>query len=291
MVLKRTDIACFVASWADKATNLRSIAASLNIALDALVLVDDSPFERNLVRRALPMVTTLELPLDTSLFAQCIADAGCFELRHLTDEDLARTSLYQGNNRREALKLEHTDIRTYLESLNMELRWSEFDRVGVSRITQLVNKTNQFNLRARRYKEREVLDIIEDPDAIGLQFRLVDQFGDNGIIAVLIGRFVGDVVEIDTWLMSCRVLGRQVEVAMLCIFIQEVRRRGAETLRGEYLPTDRNGIVRDLYPRLGFIRSTAAGPAETWTLDLADHVDQSYPMRVVYVGNGPREAR
>jgi FkbH-like protein len=270
MVLKLDDIACFVANWTDKATNIRQIAEQLNIGIDSLVFVDDNPFERNIVRRELPMVAVPELPEDVG---RCLADAGYFEALRVTNEDFERVGQYRANNARENLRASHTDVAGYLRSLNMELRWQPFDRVGLQRIVQLINKTNQFNLTTRRYTESDVLSIMANARALTLQLRLVDQFGDNGIISIIIGKPEGDTMVLDTWLMSCRVLGRQVEEATMNIVAAEAVRLGAERLVGQYIPTKKNGMVRDHYPKLGFerIASDESSDASLWNLNLGQY--------------------
>jgi FkbH-like protein len=286
MVLRRNDIACFVANWIDKASNLRTIAERLNIGLDSLVFVDDNPFERDLVRRELPMVGVPELPEDPGLFAQTISDAGYFEAVALTGEDMERSARYQANLARETLKNDTTDVEGYLRGLNMELRWSPFDRVGSQRIVQLVNKTNQFNLTTRRTDEAAVLALIGDPQALTLQLRLLDQFGDNGVIAIVIGRFdegTGDL-RLHTWLMSCRVLGRQVEAATLNVIAGHARVLGAVRLIGEYVQSAKNGMVREHYARLGFdlLERSAAGHT-SWALALPDFQPRPSFIRTVGV--------
>jgi len=274
MVLKRCDIACFVANWDDKPANLRTIARTLNIGLDALVFVDDNPFERNLVRQTLPMVTVPELPDDPTHYAQTIADAGYFEALAITEEDRARTAQYQGNAARAAAQESATDVPAYLRALDMTLIWRRFDRAGLPRIVQLINKTNQFNLTTRRTTEAEVQAAIDDPRAVGLQLRLTDRFGDNGVIAVVVGRLQDDEdLLIETWLMSCRVLGRQVEQATLAVLAQAARRLGARRLIGEYRPSGRNAMVQDHYASLGFtVTATDPGGASRAVLALADDV-------------------
>jgi FkbH-like protein len=253
MVLKRVNISCFVANWSDKASNIRQIAQELNIGIDSLVFVDDNPFERNLVRQELPMVAVPEVGEDPTSFIAAIADAGYFEGLSVTDEDRDRTTQYQGNKAREALKASVTDLESYLRGLEMQLVWKTFDRIGLPRVVQLINKSNQFNLTTRRYTEEDVLAVMDDPTAFGLQLRLLDRFGDNGIIAIIIGclRDSHDL-EIDTWLMSCRVLGRQVEPTTLNLIADQAQKLGARRLVGEYIPTKKNGMVKDHYQRLGF---------------------------------------
>ncbi len=285
MRLALSDIASFVANWNDKPANIRAIAQELNIGLDSLVFVDDNPFERALVRRELPMVAVPELPDEPALYADCVAAAGYFEAVAVTAEDRARGAQYQANRERAALAGAATDLESYLRSLEMRLLWRRFDRIGLARIVQLINKTNQFNLTTRRYDEAGVVAVMEDPRAFGLQLRLLDRFGDNGIIAIVIGRLADDAdpaigrladdadpvdVVIDTWLMSCRVLGRQVEEATLDLVAEQARRLGATRLIGDYRPTERNGMVAEHYAKLGFTPiAVDPGGAARYGLDLA----------------------
>jgi FkbH-like protein len=272
MLLKRSDIACFVANWTDKATNLRQIASELNIGLDSLVFADDNPAERAIVRRELPMVAVPELPDDPTLFASTIAAAGYFESLRLTQEDLDRSAQYQANARRSSLLASATDLQGYLRSLEMRAIWNRFDRVGQPRIVQLINKTNQFNLTTRRVTDEEIAALIEDARALTLQVRLLDSFGDNGVIAIVAGKFVPGTkdIRIDIWLMSCRVLGRQMEEATLNLVVQQARELGATRLIGVYRPTPKNGMVREHYQRLGFTPAGGQGDATEWVLTLAD---------------------
>lgn len=260
MVLKRQDIACFVANWTDKASNIRSIAHTLSIGLDAMVFVDDNPVERDQVRGELPMVAVPEIPEDPALVVSVLARAGYFESLGVTSDDRNRSAQYQGNVQREILRSGSADMASFLSGLEMRMFWRQFDRVGLQRTTQLINKTNQFNLTTRRYSEEEVAAVIDDPASFGLQLRLVDRFGDNGIIAVIICRQLeGRPTDwyIDTWLMSCRVLGRQVEITTLKLLVEQAARLGAKRLIGEYKPTKKNKMVENHYVNLGFTRTQA----------------------------------
>jgi FkbH-like protein len=270
MVLQRGDIACFVANWADKAANIRAIAEQLNIGLDSMVFVDDNPFERTLVRESLPMVAVPEVGDDPADFAGILSDAGYFEAVTVTREDRERSGQYQGNQLREQLRASTTDLPSYLKSLDMRLAWRQFDKVGLSRIVQLINKTNQFNLTTRRHTEADILAVMADERSFGLQLRLVDRFGDNGIIAIVIGRLQADDLVLDTWLMSCRVLGRQVEAATLNLVAAEARKLGRARLVGLYVPAAKNMMVRDHYEKLGFtvVERDEAGGSRA-VLDLA----------------------
>ncbi len=281
MALRRSDISAFVANWDDKATNIRRLAAELNIGLDSLVFVDDNPFERELVRTELPMVAVPEVPDEPALVVGCLADAGYFESVGLTTDDRRRTELYRTNASRAALAAETTDLEQHLRSLDMRLIWRRFDRDGLARIVQLINKTNQFNLTTRRYTEAEVAALVGATDALGLQFRLTDRFGDNGMIAVVIGRHREAALEIETWLMSCRVLGRGVERATLSVLAGEASAVGLRSLVGTFRPTAKNGMVRDHYERLGFVRRSCEGEQTTWALDLQTFKPEEVPMAIV----------
>jgi FkbH-like protein len=274
MPLKREDIASFIANWSDKPANLRGVAEELNIGLDALVFIDDNPFERELVRRELPMVAVPEITDDPTTYAQTLADAGYFEAVTITDEDRTRSGQYQGNRQRNELKASATDLDSYLRGLEMRLVWRRFDRVGLSRAVQLINKTNQFNLTTRRYSEADVLGVMEDDRAFGAQLRLIDRFGDNGIIAIVIGRLVEEEdVLIDTWLMSCRVLGRQVEPTTLNLVATLAREMGGRRLIGEYIATTKNAMVKDHYAKLGFCAIDGAGAnTSRYALDLTKFI-------------------
>ncbi len=286
MVLRQSDIACFVANWQDKAENLRYIAQTLNIGLDSLVFVDDNPAERRLIRSELPTVAVPELPDDPAEYVQCLAAAGYFEAIEITAEDRERTQLYRANASREALRQTSTDLGSYLNGLDMQLIWSPFDAAGFKRIVQLINKTNQFNLTTRRYTDAEVSTLMRDPDVVTLQLRLTDVHGDNGMIAVVIGRRVNEnsenILEIDTWLMSCRVLGRGVEEATLNILSRRAGEMGCTRLTGEFKPTAKNSMVSEHYGRLGFdLLATNEDGSTQWTLPLNRFTERAVPMRVL----------
>jgi FkbH-like protein len=282
MALRLPDIASFVANWQDKPSNLRHIAKSLNIGLDSLVFVDDNPFERELVRQELPMVAVPELPEDPALYVQCLASAGYFESTSITLEDRERNQQYQANARRDVLRAQSTDLDGYLRSLEMRMTWAPFSRSNLARITQLINKTNQFNLTTRRYGEPEVAALIDAPKVLSLQLRLEDRFGDNGIIGIVIGTLGEDAcLELDTWLMSCRVLGRGVEDATLGLVVNEARRLGASSVRGLYLPTPKNSMVKDHYRKLGFEPLGGDGsPASRWVQRVDQHVAKTHHIEL-----------
>ncbi|MGY8679173.1 HAD-IIIC family phosphatase [Bradyrhizobium sp. UFLA05-153] len=283
MLLKEDHIAVFQANWEDKASNIRAIAKELALGLESLVFLDDNPVERALIRRELPDVGVPELEEDPANYARTLAAAGYFEAIGFSDEDRARAEMYQGNARRLSLMGQTADIESYLRSLEMRIVFGEFDSRTRARVAQLINKSNQFNLTTRRYSEPQVTQLERDPGVMTLHARLIDKFGDNGIICVIICRASSaDAWTIDTWLMSCRVLGRRVEQAILAEILQQARARGINTLIGEYRPTERNDMVREHYGRLGFeeIERSADG-ATRWELSTSTRLEE-VPMTVLY---------
>jgi FkbH-like protein len=277
MLLKEEHIAVFQANWTDKAANLRAIAETLNIGVDALVFLDDNPFEREQVRAELPMVGVPEVGSDPALYPRILAAAGYFEAVAFTDEDRARAEQYQANAQRAAMLTSSGDIGEYLASLDMVCTIGRVDRLTRPRVAQLINKSNQFNLTTRRYTEQEVAELEQDSSVHPIQIRLVDRFGDNGIISVIVARALGEDWEIDTWLMSCRVLGRGVETAALSHLVEAARRAGARSLIGRYFPTKKNIIVADHYAKLGF---QPAGETD-WRLSVQDYTAPDLPMTVI----------
>jgi FkbH-like protein len=276
MALRRADFAAFVANWEDKAANLRTIAQQLNIGLDSLVFVDDSPVERARVREALPMVAVPEMPDDPAHYVRVLADAGYFEAVSLTPDDLQRAGQYAANAEREALRDGASGVEDFLRGLGMSVVYSAFEARDLPRVAQLINKTNQFNTTTKRYSLDEVAAIAAVPENITLQFRLLDRLGDNGLVSTMIIRPAEDapaVFEIDNWVMSCRVFGRKLEYEAMNIAVDAVRRRNARALRANYVPTAKNSVIRELYPQLGFTAVAKADGAGTtrWLLDLAKY--------------------
>jgi FkbH-like protein len=270
MLLKEDHITVFQANWRDKASNIKAIANELSLGLQSIVFLDDNPVERNLVRQLLPEVAVPELPSDPAFYARTLAAAGYFESVVFSAEDVRRARYYQDNARRVGLQKEAGDIEAYLASLQMEITFEPFDETGRARILQLINKSNQFNLTTRRYTEAGLAATEQDPDCFTLQVRLSDAFGDNGMISVIICRSPATSEwEIDTWLMSCRVLGRRVEQMVLREILRHAKSRGIRRLVGIYRPTDRNHLVEDHYAKLGFSAiSTDKDGTVTWELDV-----------------------
>ncbi len=286
MLLKLDHIAVFQANWNDKATNIQAIAEELVLGLDAMVFLDDNPVERGLVRRLLPQVAVPELPEDPAYYARTLAAAGYFEATAFASEDLKRAGFYQDNAKRASLQKQVGGVDAYLASLDMTITFQPFDATGRARIVQLINKSNQYNLTTRRYTDPEVAEAELDPEVFTLQVRLKDIFGDNGMISVVICR-PGDagMWEVDTWLMSCRVLGRRVEHMVLGGILDHARAAGIRKLIGTYRPTDRNKLVVDHYAKLGFAKVNEEESGLTrWELVVAGAAPESAPMKMVSHG-------
>jgi FkbH-like protein len=293
MLLKLDHIAVFQANWNDKATNIQAIADELSLGLDAMVFIDDNAMERGLVRRLLPQVAVPELPEEPAYFARTLAAAGYFEAVTFAGEDLKRAGFYQDNARRATLLKQASGVDAYLASLDMTITFQPFDATGRARIVQLINKSNQYNLTTRRYTEPEVIEAENAPGVFTLQVRLADIFGDNGMISVVICR-PGEAAkwEIDTWLMSCRVLGRRVEHMVLREVLEHAHAAGIQKLIGTYLPTDRNNLVVDHYAKLGFTQIGEGSSGLTrWELTVEGTVPEPAPMKVVSTGFSADEKR
>jgi FkbH-like protein len=286
MLLKLDHIAVFQANWKDKATNIQAIAEELSLGLDAMVFLDDNPVERGLVRKVLPQVAVPELPEDPACYARTLAAAGYFEAVAFAAEDSKRADYYQDNAKRVNLQRQVGGVDAYLGSLDMTITFQPFDATGRARIVQLINKSNQYNLTTRRYTEPEVMAVENEPEAFTLQVRLADIFGDNGMISVVICRPQDDGVwDIDTWLMSCRVLGRKVEHMVLREILEHARAAGVHKLVGTYRHTDRNKLVVDHYTKLGFSKVDEKTPGLTvWELLVENANPESAPMKVVSHG-------
>jgi len=289
MLLKLEHIAVFQANWKDKATNIQAIAEELSLGLDSMVFLDDNPVERGLVRKLLPQVKVPELPEDPAWFARTLAAGGYFEAVTFASEDLKRAGFYQDNAKRAGLQKQVGGVEAYLASLDMTITFQPFDATGRARIAQLINKSNQYNLTTRRYTEPEVTEAENDPEVFTLQVRLADIFGDNGMISVVICR-PGETGawDMDTWLMSCRVLGRKVEHMVLREILQHARAAGICRLTGTYKPTDRNKLVVDHYARLGFAKVAEEESGLTcWELSVEDAKPERAPMKIVSHGFAP----
>ena len=285
MLLKEEHICVFMANWQNKASNLEVIAKTLNIGLDALVFMDDNPVEREQVRSELPMVAVPELPEDVSYYARTVKNAGYFEAVSFSEEDKIRAAQYSENAKRTELKSVTRDMKQFLTSLEMQIHIAKIDELSLMRATQLINKTNQFNLTTKRYTQNEIETFMRDNNWLSLQVRLEDKFGDNGLISVALVKQEKNCFIIDSWLMSCRVLGRRVEEAVLDAIVQEARLKSILEIVGHYIPSEKNAMVEQHYKKLGFkhLKSgkiSEEGRLETfWSMDVAEYKYHKLPFK------------
>jgi len=264
MILRLEDIAIFVANWNNKADNIKHIQATLNIGFDSMVFLDDNPFERNLVREHLPAVVVPELPDDPSLYVPHLCALNLFETASFSSEDLQRTKLYQEEAARNDFQQSFTSIDDYLISLAMVSEVKPFDDFSLPRVAQLTQRSNQFNLRTVRYTVADIDRLRKAEDYLTMSFQLEDKFGDHGLIGLIILKQLDEAEAfIDTWIMSCRVLKRGMEEFIVNQMARQARARGLKRLIGEYLPTSKNNMVKDLYRQMGFTARDGQ-----WELDL-----------------------
>ena len=292
-VLKLKDFSAFHASWDPKPHAMRAIAAELNIGLDSLVFVDDNPAERALMRDQLPEVATPEVGSDVARFAEILEAEHYFDVHRIVQDDLSRSAYYDTNAKRSAHQAAFADYGEFLASLAMTAEIAPFTSIYVERITQLINKTNQFNLTTRRYTSAEVESIASDPAYVTLYGRLADKFGDNGLVSVIIGCTVGAALELDLWIMSCRVLNREMELAMFDALVEQCQARGIRNIVGVYIPSKKNAMVADLYLRLGFLHDHEDSQgAQWWRFDVpatppvcAHHIGRTAGSAAALPGN------
>ena len=253
MTLHLDDFVIFVANWQDKATNVQYIRDKLNIGIDSMVFVDDNPFERNLVRTAFPELTVPDLPEDPAQYVGYLKSLNLFETASFSDEDVGRTQQYRAEAKRESLKDTARSFQDYLKELEMTAWVKPFEKMYYSRIAQLTQRSNQFNLRTIRYTESEIEEIARNDDFLTLYFCLKDKFGDHGLIGVMIlEKKSKEELFIQEWLMSCRVLKRGMEEFIINKVMEIAEEEGYQKVIGEYIPTQRNEMVKNLYSDFGF---------------------------------------
>lgn len=279
--LRPDDFINIKANWQNKDQNIIEIAHELNILPDSLVFVDDNPVERGIVRENVKGVAVPEM-LKVEHYIPVIDRNGYFEITNLSDDDLKRNEMYKANAERAKLESSFTDYSDYLRSLDMTAVIKDFDSVYVQRIAQLTNKSNQFNLTTRRFTQAEMEAVMNDDRYIRLYGKLEDKYGDNGVITVVIGRVDGDVLHIELWLMSCRVLKRGMECAMLDRLVEESLKRGIHVFRGYYYKTAKNSMVKNFYKDFGFEKISESDTEDTvWELNIDNYENKNKVIKVV----------
>lgn len=287
-LLRVEHFSSFQANWEPKHESILRIAAELNLGIDSFVFVDDNPAERAIVQAQLPSVAVPDIGNDVSRYISILDSFRYFEPVSILKEDRDRTSQYAANTARSALQESFANYGEYLQSLEMYAEIARFSAVYLDRIAQLTNKTNQFNLTTRRYTRAEIEALASDERYIGLYGRLSDRFGDNGLISVVLGRIDKQKLHLDLWLMSCRVLKREMELAMLDALVEHAHSAGITTLCGYYLPTKKNGMVAAHYKQLGFhqISVDPESLAATWSLDISQYLKQNRYITLVEPDHG-----
>jgi FkbH-like protein len=251
MVLKLDDIAVFMANWNSKADNINQIQKILNIGFDSMVFLDDNPAEREIVRNFLPEVCVPELPADPAYYLPFLISQNLFETTSYTENDTSRTKQYQEEAKRVEFSQSITNMDDYLKSLNMKVKIQPFQDIDIERIAQLTQRSNQFNLRTIRYTTNEIIEIQKDATYLTASVEMEDKFGTYGLISAVIIRIDGKQSYIDTWIMSCRVLKRGVEATLMNYVVTQLMNLNVTHLNGEYIPTAKNELVRNLLAELG----------------------------------------
>ena len=272
MIIKLDDIAVFKANWNNKIDNIKEIALDLNIELDSMVFIDDNPVERDMVRSFLPMVETPEMPEDPAAYIYELSRHSYFEAISFSEDDKGRSVYYQNKHEHNEFKNQFNNLSEYLQNLKMEAVTQDFDKINISRVAQLINKSNQFHLTNNRYTESEILKMELLDNKFCRCFKLKDCFGDNGLISVIILEEREDkVLFIDTWVMSCRVLSRGMEEFVCNEIISIAKKIGARTILGKYIQTKKNKLVSGLYERLLFSKVENNSMATFWELKVDEN--------------------
>lgn len=266
-VLHEEDFVCFTANWQPKDENLAQMASQLNLLPESFVFLDDNPAEREIVRRRFAQTAVPELT-EPEHYVRTLARSGYFEVTSLSADDKKRSEMYRENAQRAQAQASFSDYGAYLRSLEMKAVIAPFDTSHAARITQLMNKTNQFNLTTRRYTDAEVAACMSDANTVTLYASLADRFGDNGIVSALIGRAENGVLTIEEWVMSCRVFKRDLELAVFDALTAYCRTHGIASIEGDYLPTAKNAYVRTLYPTLGFSQTSESEEGSHYRFDI-----------------------
>nr|WP_249804060.1 MULTISPECIES: HAD-IIIC family phosphatase [unclassified Bradyrhizobium] len=280
MVLRLEHFAAFKANWDPKSDNLQRIADELHLGLDSFVFADDNPAEIEIVRQFQPLVEGVLLGPDPAEFIGRLQAGRHFEPGNVTEEDLGRTAQYRQERRRTELAASVTDMPAYLASLEMRATIKEFDALDLPRIAQLIARSNQFNLTTARRSEAEIQGLLSRPDYRCFTMRLEDRFGDSGLISVVIAKIEDSVLVLDTCLMSCRVLKRQVEDEIMNEIFRLAELAGCARVRGVYLPTAKNGIVAGIYEAFGFVRTEDSAARKEFELEVGKYQVHSTKIRV-----------
>lgn len=269
MILKLEDISIFKANWEDKAKNISELQKELNLSYSSMVFVDNNPAERDFIRKTLPDISVPELSSDPSNYGRDLIFPGYFEATNFSKEDKNRSAYYASNIKRQDLKNKSTNLKIYLKTLEMKANLKSFDKKNIDRIEQLIQRSNQFNFTTKRYRKKEILKFISASNKYyTLQSNLEDKFGDNGIVSLVIGKKEKSVMNIDTWVMSCRVFSRTLENTIFNKIALDMKKLKISQLVGEYIKSNKNKIVENFYKELGFTCLIKNKNYSKWSLDI-----------------------
>lgn len=288
MLLRPQNFAAMRINWNEKQQSLREIAAELNVGIDSLAFLDDNPVERENVRVALPEITVIELPEDPLEFAGALRECPVFERLTLSAEDQQRNALYAAQRERSHVEGTFSSKDDFFRFLEQQAEIAPVTPLTLARISQLTQKTNQFNLTTRRYTEQQISDLASQPDTNVLSIRVRDRYGDHGLVGVAISRDCGPDCEIDTFLLSCRVIGRTVETALLSQLAQDAVRRGRQRLLGRFVPTRKNAPAKEFYAQHGFELQSQDRDGSIWAFDLTQRPIACPAWIKLGISNGDR---
>lgn len=280
-ILSPDDFISIKANWNTKDSNISEIASDINILTDSIVFIDDNPAEREIVKSQLPGVLAPDIK-NVESYIQIIDKAGYFEVTSFSEDDIKRNEMYKKNAERAVQQKQFSNYNDYLKSLEMVAVIDDFDPIYLQRIVQLTNKSNQFNLTTKRYTQAEMEEVFHSDNYIRLYGKLTDKFGDNGVVSVVIGKKENSSLHIDLWLMSCRVLKRDMEFAMLDELVKESLKNNISEIFGYYYKTAKNNMVKDLFASFGFEKIDAAENGDSvWKLNTADYTPASHVIKVI----------
>lgn len=271
MILKESHFAAMRMNWDDKVANMKALAEEINIGIDSFVFVDDDHVNREMIREFLPEVTVVEMPEDPALYCKTLMDLKCFDSMNITEEDRKKGRMYAEEKKRRRVAQSTTDLTDYLRQLGITVFIEEAKPLTIPRISQLTQKTNQFNMTTRRYNEEAVKQFAVSDKYRVISIHVSDKFGDNGLTGVVIAKKRDKGVwHIDTFLLSCRIIGRRIEETLLAYIVREAKKEGAHLLHGEFIPSKKNKPAEDFYNKNGFIKVQHNGGGELWEYDLTN---------------------
>jgi len=276
MILREDNFGCMKINWNDKVTNLHEISRELNIGLDSFVFFDDDPINREFVKNQLDQVFVVDLPSDSAKFARALTEMNMFESLKITEEDTKRKDMYLGQRKRVEFENKIGDFNKFLKQMNIQVLIKKADSFSIPRISQLTLKTNQFNLTTKRYQQDQISSFSDDKNKIVESAQVSDKFGDNGITGVYIVEKKDTEWIIDTFLLSCRIIGRGVEDVMLSQLIERARKENVKKIKGKFIPTAKNKPAENFYKEFGFEKE-----GDFWIFDTEQTIKKPEHIKMI----------